>query len=446
MRIFSIWTIAITSVLTSWVWALSVPKIQGRSILITAENTVNGTFNAHAHSSKGPIQTQGTEGTQKLPLSIVNNFSGGSINLYVTGLDSNNKVVMLQPDGSWYYPAGDSGSTTPVPVTGNVSIPINSGVGSVTNLSLPGYISSARIWFAEGTLEFYTVTVNNVLSLVEPSAVNPDDASADINWGFVELTNTDVGGIYANISYVDFVGMILGMELLAGDGSTQSAKGLQSNAVSCVCSDLQTQASSDGQPWDKLCVTDSSGNPLRILAPTDYIGSASTAFSDYWDTYVDNVWTEYTNHTLTINTQAAAGNVKCSVSDSNNTLTCEGDNRSYEKPTAGDIFGCNSGPFLIQSTDNDVHKAIVPRLCAAFNRSTLLLAGGNIQPSLSSNHYYTVSPTNYYSKIVHKYEIDGKGYAFSYDDVSPSTDDNQSGSVTDANPQLLTIYVGGASS
>ncbi|KAJ9302682.1 CAZyme family GH64 [Paecilomyces variotii] len=443
MRIFSKLTVVVAGVLAACSWAHPVTRLHGRSIIIGPSNSLNGTYNAHPHSGKGPSTTNGplqTQGTGELPLSIVNNFSGSTVNLYVTGLDENNQLVMLQPDGSWYYPAGTNGTTTPLPITGNIAIPVGD-YGTVTNITLPSYISSARIWFAEGILEFYTVTVDNILSLVEPSAVNPDDASADVNWGFVELTNTEDAGIYANISYVDFVGLVLGMELLTGNGSTKSADGLESDAVAQICSDLQAQAASDGQPWDKLCVTDTAGNPLRVMAPTDYLGLDATAFSDYWSDYVDKVWTRYTNSTLTINTQSGAGNVNCTVIGDQ--LTCAGDNRGYSKPVAGDIFGCNSGPFLIESSDNDIHKAVVPRLCAAFNRSTLLLSGGNVQPSLGSNYYYTVSPTNYYSKIVHKYESDGKGYAFSYDDVNPTGGDDQSGSVTDADPQLLTVYVGG---
>jgi hypothetical protein len=129
----------------------------------------------------------------------------------------------------------------------------------------------------------------------------------------------------------------------------------------------------------------------------------------------------------------------------NNLLTCAGDNRSYAKPTTGDIFGCNSGPFATKSTDNSVHLAVIPRLCAAFNRGTLLLPGGNVQPSLASTSYYPngTAPSNHYSQIVHKYEKDGLGYAFSYDDVNPANE-NQAGVVSGPKPKVLQITVGGA--
>ena len=68
--------------------------------------------------------------------------------------------------------------------------------------------------------------------------------------------------------------------------------------------------------------------------------------------------------------------------------------------------------------------------------------GGNIQPGLGATSYYQSAPTNWYSAFVHQNEVDGKGYAFSYDDVNPEGE-NQSGVVADSNPQVLTVVVGG---
>jgi hypothetical protein len=201
-----------------------------------------------------------------------------------------------------------------------------------------------------------------------------------------------------------------------------------------------------------------------VIAPSDYVASTPNAFSTYFNDYINDVWTSYTGNALIIDTQAAAGKVSCTVQ--NGLLTCAGDNRGerdehehwpiicltfalvlgYAKPTAGDIFGCNSGPFAILGSDNDVHRAIVPRLCAAFDRTTLMSSGGNIQPGLASKAYYQSAPTNWYSAFVHENEVDGKGYAFSYDDVNPDGDINQSGVVADANPQVLTVTVGGPAS
>ncbi|ORY58899.1 uncharacterized protein BCR38DRAFT_413218 [Pseudomassariella vexata] len=342
-----------------------------------------------------------------LKLSLKNKL-GGQLNAYVTGQDTAGDVVMLAPDGSWYHPDA-GGSTSPVQINAaNVTLPLT---GDVTELTIPDFISAGRIWVAVGELQFFT--------LVEPSAVNPDDPSADVNWGFVELTNTEKSGIYANISFVDWVGLLLGMSLTLGSGEVQTVEGLAKNAVSSICNDMKTQAA-DGQPWDKMCVSDA---------------------SDYTD-YANKVWDQYTNQDLVFDTQNA-GNTTCRANGDQ--LTCTNDNRAYARPTVGDIWGCNSGPFAMTQDDNDIHKAVVPRLCAAFQRSTLLLDGGDVQPSsaVGKDTYYKETPTNHYSRIVHNYLVGGRGYAFAYDDVNPDGE-NAAGVVSGPSPQELAITIGGA--
>ena len=431
--------------------ALSAPIITvmpgtANDIIITEENTlnattpapINGTAKANTHSFMA------TTSTERLPLALVNNFPGGQINAYVTGLDSANRLVMLKPDGTFYYPSSRPGQAVPQLINANVGIPLGAK-GSTTHITIPGYISSARIWFAEGSLRFYTVwsTGTNGPSLVEPSAINPADPSSAVNWGFVELTNNASGGLYANISYVDFVGLVLGLSMQAGDGSLQIARGLQPSAVPAICAALVAQTARDGMPWSDLCQASASGKPLRVIAPIDYISLHPTAFQSYFAKHVDDVWNHYAANTLTINTQSGAGHVACRVSD--NALVCAGDNRAYPKPSAADIFGCNSGPFAIAGTDNGIHRAVVPRLCAAFNRGTLLVDGGNFQPGVHADRYYGGggAPVNWFSAFVHREEVDGRGYAFSYDDVNPDGGVDQSGVVANRNPKLLSVVVGG---
>lgn len=410
-------------------------------ILITSQNTLNSTNS----TAKGPLAglrllAQTTVGV--LPLAFVNHLDSSNVNAYVTGLDSNGLLVMLKPDGTWYYPTATSNSGIPVPITENVAIPLGPK-GSTTKISLPGYIISARVWFADGKLTFYTVeSAAGTASLVTPSAVNPSDPNAAINWGFIEL-NWESNQIYTNVSYVDFVGLPLGMSLTGSDGSNQTVHGVSADAVDELCCYLEYQSSVDGAPWSELCATNSAGDALRVLAPYDYMSVEPTAFSTYWTSYINSVWDYYKTNTLTIDTQAAAGKVSCTTASGS--LVCAGDNRSYAKPVASDIFGCNSGPFAIQGSDNLVHVAVVPRLCAAFNRGTLLLPGGNVQPALSSSNYYTTSPTNWYSAFVHAFEDDGKGYAFSYDDVTPTGSIDESGSISTVGPTQLTIVIGGPS-
>ncbi|OTA37880.1 hypothetical protein BTJ68_02396 [Hortaea werneckii EXF-2000] len=315
----------------------------------------------------------------------------------------------------------------------------------VTNLTIPDFMIGARIWLAVGELQFYSVLGENGMpSLVEPSAVNPRDPSANVSWGFVEYTLNEAG-IYADISFVDFIGLPLGIILESETTDVQTALGPEVGTVQNICNDLAGQAAIDGQPWDRLCVYNAAGNPLRVLSPVDYLALDANAFDGYYDSYVDSVWERYTSEPLTILTQSSAGPVNCTVDPSTNLLNCDGDNRAYAQPTAADIFGCNSGPFAIEASDNAVHLAVVPRLCAAFNRGTLLLEQGNVTPTFPMNVYYTNDgPKNWYSAFVHRYEADGKGYAFAYDDVVPDGGADSAGLTASPDPEVLTIVVGGS--
>jgi hypothetical protein len=415
----------------------------GTDIVMNAQDTLsatligsNSTTNSTSSKDMADVTIDIASGNPALSFSFVNNYLSGSINIYISGQDpnNNNAWVFVLPDGSFYYPSSTT-SSSPVPFNQDIAIPL-SAQGNTTSVTIPGYLSSGRIYAAVGNLNFEVETGGG---LVVPSANNPDDPSVDINWGFSEFTNTN-DGIFADVSYIDVVGIPIGISL-TGSSGTQTVLGITSNTVSSVCSALTAQAAIDGQPWGGLCFMDTDGTPLRVIAPSDYISIEGSAFENYFTSYVEKVWDYYTNHVLTIDTQQSYGEVACQVVGTN--LTCDGgDSWSYAQPNANDIFGCNSGPF--ENAGNGLHLAIVARLCAAFNRGTLLLTGGNIQPSLSPSSYYTAEvPLNYFSKFVHENEIDNMGYAFPYDDVAPNGAQAVSGAITDAHPTSFTMVIGG---
>lgn len=406
------------------------------NIIITEDNILNSTT-VRGYNGGSISRIKGAAQAVAFPIELHNNFGDGMF-MYITGRDTSGVPVLLGPDGKYIYPQAD-GTGVPLEITANIAIPLN-GKGQTTTITLPQALISARIYLAHGNLKFYTVKDGNgVSAIVEPSAANPSDPSANIQWGFIEF-NYDGTFVFANISFVDFVGIPLGMGITLATGETQTVEGLMSGAVGNICNGLKTQAASDRTIWDRLCTTDTSGQALRVLAPNLYESGQPGQFGGYYDDYINQVWSKYANEDLTINTQNSAGIVACRVSG--NQLSCAGDNRAYPKPTIADIWGCNSGPFAIIGSDNDVHRAVVPRLCAAFNRSTLLLNGGNLQPGLPASSYYTVNPTSHYARLVHQYEVNSLGYAFSYDDVNPDGE-NAAGTVSGNNPTLMKVTVGG---
>ena len=113
---------------------------------------------------------------------------------------------------------------------------------------------------------------------------------------------------------------------------------------------------------------------------------------------------------------------------------------SFARPSAANIFSCASGPFSPAGMSPEM-LAIVPRLAAALNRSTLL-TDPNQPDGENPATYYTAPVTNHYARIVHATSLDGRGYAFPYDDVAPTGGADQSGSVSSGSPAQLTVTVG----
>jgi hypothetical protein len=407
-------------------------------LTISRDTTLNGTYNGDEPIVIPPndeAMVSIMAASPSLNLRFQNRF-GGFVNAYLTGLDPQGRVAFIRGDGSVYYPSS-GGSSTPVWINqADIVIPLQPG--QELNMVLPFDMSSGRIYYAAGDLSFATVATPIGEGIVQPAPNVITDPSAGVNWGFVELTLTPEGVLYANISYVDFVGLPLGMELTVHGQSAQTAYGVSGNAVASICNAMAEQSGRDGRPWAGHCLA-SGGVPVRVVSPYLYHDLDEGGFSNYWEQYGNQVWDKYRNQPLVIDTQGPPGRVNCWVQG--DTLNCDGDNRGYSRPTARDIWGCDSGPFGKASGDNGVHLAVIPRLCAAFVRSTLLLDGGDVQPQLPSSSYYRVDPTNHYSRIVHEHEVDGKGYAFAYDDVNPNNE-NASGSVSSGLSDTLTIYIG----
>ena len=279
---------------------------------------INSNGSTSHRPSATPFANPTPQSNNGIRLSLINNLSSKNVHAYLTGLDSAGKVVFVTGKGQFFYPPAPN-SNTPVPIQAGVAIPLT----AQTEFALPDYMSSARLWVCDGLLSFSTVNTPLGTGLVEPTALNPDDASANVNWGYAEFTYNEEYGLYADVSFVDFLGLPLGMKLVTSTGQTQSTLGPSKDAVTQVCTDLREQAAKGGQPWGSLCENNTSGRPLRVLSPTTYLArTGSNAFAGYWNTYIDQVMQRFSKTPLTINTQSAAGMVNCTTSTAGNMLTC----------------------------------------------------------------------------------------------------------------------------
>jgi hypothetical protein len=238
--------------------------------------------------------------------------------------------------------------------------------------------------------------------------------------------------MYANISFVDFVSLPISLSLTNTSGSTSTIPGLPSGGLSNICNQLRAQTSKDGVAgWSNLIVNSSSGQPLRALSPNNGLVLRPTDFANYFDAYVQQVFGTYA--TTPVSVQINTGTYSGETSTGSLMLGSE----QFAQPTTADIFSCSTGPFVTGA--DTLRNTLIPQLAAAFNRSTLLTT--NQMPSpLSTFYQYPI--TNHYSRIVHGVVTNGKGYAFPYDDVPPSSGGDQSGYVSDPAPVNMTVTVG----
>ncbi|QDS74270.1 hypothetical protein FKW77_003301 [Venturia effusa] len=348
----------------------------------------------------------------------------------ITGLDldNNSKWFVLRADGKTaYHPANPSKIGSPLQEDCAIKI---GGPGAERTVTIP-HIAGGRIYFAIN--EPVTFFLNPGPALVEPSVTNPSDANFNKNWGFCEFTfNNDQ--LYANISYVDFVGLPVAIALDCGNGEHKKVLGIPSDGISQICSGLEAQKQEDGHGWDKLIFRGKDGHPLRVLSPNQACVMDGALLHNYYEPYVDEVWKRFSTKDITIDT-IAAGVVKGRVKGDNLIL----DGQEFQKPTTRDIFNADGGPF--RTGPDAKRNAIIPRLNAEFNRSTYICHDG-VFPA-HSDKYYKHPVTNHYARLVHAANIDGRGYAHPYDDASPPGGGDQSGFVNDGNPKLLTVTIGG---
>ncbi|QSZ32138.1 hypothetical protein DSL72_001707 [Monilinia vaccinii-corymbosi] len=380
-----------------------------------------------------------TAGAGALTIGLVNESSSNTVYAYVTGLSVSNNyaVVLLQADGSTlYYP--ENPSSDDAALIKDCAIPLGAP-GSTTKVTIP-YISGGRIWFCVGsTLSFLLNSGTTGPSLIEPSVSNTADPNYLKSWDFCEFTY-DSSQLFANITYVDFVCLPIALTLNGPNGLVEHIGGLPADGLSTVCSNLIAQNGVDGAGWDQLVVTNGDAN-LRALHPTQGIAFNPALFKNYWDSYVDAVWDTYVGTTLTVNTQASWGNVP-GLTSNDSTSMLFGSMGSFTKPSAADIFSGTSGAFAPKTANTSQLLNIGARLDAAFNRSTLLI--NPIQPDNESvSTYYNHAITNHYARIVHAANVDGLGYCFPYDDVTPAGGTNQCGAVQNSTPTSFTVTVGG---
>lgn len=356
---------------------------------------------------------------------VLKNDSGGPATAYIAGFsDAEKKAVFIKQDGTPLFP--EAGGTEPEPVGPEAGIPVD-GTVEVTVPRMYG----ARVYFAlNDTLEFQVVKgADGATSVVHPNFVSNEDPNFGKDWTFAEFT-LNAEQLYANISYVDFVAAPIGLHLKAPSGD-QEVPGMPTGALDKVAQGLRDQ----GENWPNL-VQEADGRVVRVLNPNH----RAADFEGYLEPYVDEAYSKYAGESLFIDTQREdIGILEGKVEGEELVFGAE----RFAKPSSVDIWGCNSGPFANNpDSDSQERLAIVPRLAAAFNRTTLLI-NPNQPHQEDPATFYKNDITNHYARVVHENLPDGKGYAFAYDDVSSNAGEDHSGKVNAGDPEVFTLTLRG---
>lgn len=357
---------------------------------------------------------------------VLQNVSKTPLFAHITGT-ADKGLCYLSADGQPVYPSNPAATMQPVQDSA-ISIAANAS----KTITIPR-IAGGRIWFSQETpLKFFVNPGTNGPALVEPSATNTADQNYKQDWGFCEFTFNQYEA-YINVSYVDFVSLPIALKLENESGQTKSVAGMPNDGLQKVAAGLTAQ----GGDWAKLVVQES-GKLLRVLSPN----AGSVLYPDflkgYYTDYVNECWAKYEKEDLTVNTQFKWGDAKGRVT---NGILDFGDAGKFAKPVERDIWSCNSGPFD-HGGASDEQLNIGARIAAALNRSTL--DKNSVQPNGEKvDEYYKESVTNHYARVCHEVAVEGRGYAFAYDDVGADGGKDQSGFVNDPKPKVLTVTVGG---
>ncbi|KAF2743342.1 glycoside hydrolase family 64 protein [Sporormia fimetaria CBS 119925] len=369
----------------------------------------------------------------RLTVALKNRTSSSNVYAYITGraLDCDNAPVFIQSDAkSLYFP--ESPCEILSPVMKDVGIKLGAP-GNTVQAEIPR-MCGGRIWFSVGAPLIFRI--NPGPAVVEPSITNQTDPNFNTVWDFVEFTYNE-HQLFANITWVDMFCLPLSISLTNTNGNTQTVQGMPASGMSTIVNELKAQAARDNRPWDKL-IYYCNDRPHRIISPNQLMVTNAKVWGDYWTDYVQKVWARFTTQDMIINTQAAPGNVRGRVVDGKLNIPGAG---SFLPPKALDIFTCSTGPFITGS--NQCRNAVIPRLAAAFNRTTLLQTCDQFPNGSKPIDYYKNPVTNHYSRILHQVALDGRGYTFPYDDVVPDGGEDVAGVVHDGCPKLFTIGVGG---
>lgn len=328
-----------------------------------------------------------------LPLTVTNatgKYPDGAIAMYVLGTDP--------ATGRQGHVAAD-GTFRPCALSDNGADGYTDYALSGSSVVLPKM--SGRVYFSINERLRLKVVLdgNGAPALQYPAGWVSSDPNHGILHDWIEFTHNDAG-MFCNTTMVDMFSVPLAIRLAGA--RTQTTGTLVDGGRDKIFA-----AVADRPDFARLVV----GDGLRILAPGHGI-EAGLFSANYFDPYIDAVWSKYERSPLSVTTDA--GTFTGKVGGAGLAFTAgSGTPVTIAKPSTRDVLFCDGA---LAAPNDGVTGPVAAILAAAFNRSTLLDAAA--QPATDPAGFYAGSVTNHYAQAMHANSKDAKAYGFAFDDVA----------------------------
>ncbi|MEV6492410.1 beta-1,3-glucanase family protein, partial [Actinoplanes sp. NPDC051633] len=219
------------------------------------------------------------------------------------------------------------------------------------------------------------------------------------------------------------------VSVTGSDGQTLSTGLLKPGGRAAVINGLQADPN-----FSKLVQTREDGTVLRALSPGK--GADAGGFpSDYLDDYIASAWAAYADRDLTVQPFADQPDKIFTGRTSGDVLAFRDSTgaqvATFTKPSTSNVWGCDGN---LGAPNDLVVGPIARSLCAALQRGTL--GTSTVEPVTDPAEFYRTEPANLYNKLIHENMVDGKAYAFAFDDVA-----NQESLVHAGDPASIGIHL-----
>lgn len=378
--------------------------------------------------SSEPGTPGGGGGPGTFPLTFANNTRGAYADsqIYVTvlGMVTPGQWSYLRPDGTTAH-IDHRDAMAPGHLTKNgVAYPnMSFALDRARTVPSPASIRGGRIYISLGSPLFIPVSPDDQ-GWGGPDPRNAADPNNDVYYDWYEYTyvNGEVafGG---NTTQVDGFGFPLTARLQQASSGYDTTAGITRTRAEVMAG----YAAAVGPAFRPLQGT------YRIVAPrSSDLFLAGGAQQAYLQPVIDRFWSTYTagQFTLTRLGETFTGR----VAGDTLAFTKNGAGPFHlAKPTSPDVMAC-AGAL---ASGNDTEKQLGAELCAAFHRGVALTPADWYRPSA---YYHSGVAGNDYAAYLHGVSLNGRSYAFPYDDIN---DQSSVQILGNANPPTgLTLGIG----